>query len=163
MDLFPHDLSMILSLADTQPDTGALTRAELRTPGAQEPAVMRLGFAGGLTTMSRASNTSPTRERTLALRCDAGLLVFDDIQPWARKLAFLEGDRPEPRYIDLPEREPLADELRHFVEGIAGAPVTRGTAEEGLRVLRTIALCARREAKPLGPRRPIPVAERRVG
>ncbi len=162
MDLFPHDLSMILALADTQADAGAVTRAELRVPGAEAPALMRLGFAGGLTVESRASNTSPTRERTFALRCDAGLVVFDDIQPWPRKLALLGEGSGATRYVDLPEREPLAEELRHFVEGLAGQPVTRASAEEGLRVLRTIALCARRETKPRG-RLPATQPERRVG
>lgn len=164
MDLFPHDLSMILALADIQPGAGAVSRAVLQAPATEAAAVMRLGFAGGLTTLSRASNTSPSRERTLALRCDAGLFVFDDIQPWGRKLAMLEPGAAEPRYLELPEREPLAEELRHFVEGIAGAPVQRGTAEEGLRVLRTIALCARRGARPgAAARLPAEQAERRVG
>ncbi len=164
MDLFPHDLSMILALADTQADTGAVTRAELQVPGAEAPAVMRLGFAGGLTVQSRASNTSPTRERTFALRCEAGLFVFDDIQPWPRKLAVLDAGRSDTRYVDLPEREPLAEELRQFVDGVAGAPLTRGSAEEGLRVLRTIALCARRDSKPRSSRlSPAVQAERRVG
>src|SRR5262249_54352904 len=51
--------------------------------------------------------------------------------------------KAEAEIVDLPEREPLAAECRHFLECVASrtAPVSSG--EEGLRVLRVLVACQR--------------------
>ena len=162
LDLLPHDLSVILALTAVSPGLPLLARGHLAPERGEDPAELRLSFTGGLTAISRVSNQSTLRERRMAIRFARGLAVFDDLQPWPRKLAILDQGAADPRYLSLPEREPLAEELRHFVDGIGGAPVTRSTFEEGLKVLRLIAICGRRQGRGLAAPPPVPSVEHRA-
>jgi UDP-2-acetamido-3-amino-2,3-dideoxy-glucuronate N-acetyltransferase len=78
------------------------------------------------------------------------MIVFDDTQPWARKLALYrdymtwqDGAVPVPNqqaaeWVVVPESEPLRAECQHFCDCCRSRQRPRTDGEEGLRVLRVL-------------------------
>lgn len=121
-DLAPHDLSMILRLASQAPAQVSITGPGREGDG---PAEIRLSFASGLAARVRVSRVHPRRERTFAATLEKGRLVFDDTEPWERKLAVYRSparaesasvDGEVVEYVTLVPQEPLVAECLHFLE-----------------------------------------------
>ena len=85
-DLAPHDLSMILAITGTEP-------IEVRGEGAalldnlSDFAHLHMRFPNGLRSHLFASRLNPYRERRLTVVGTKAMAVFDDVEPWERKLA----------------------------------------------------------------------------
>src|SRR4029453_1149442 len=85
-DLAPHDLSMILAITGTAP-------VEVRGGGgALLDHLSHLGhlpmrFPNRLRSHLFTSRLNPYRERRLTVVGTKAMAVFDDVEPWARKLA----------------------------------------------------------------------------
>ena len=85
-DLAPHDLSMILAITGTAP-------VEVRGEGAalldhlSDFAHLHMRFPNGLRSHLFASRLNPYRERRLTVVGTKAMAVFDDVEPWERKLA----------------------------------------------------------------------------
>jgi predicted dehydrogenase len=149
LSLSPHDVSMILTLADAAPTSVAATGRAFVTPGVVDEVHADLGFPGGLHTHIAASWLSPFKEQKLVVVGETGALVFDDVRPWPEKLmrrdqaVSLTDAGPiaaggEPRFVDLLAEPPLTREIRHFVEccQTRDAPLTG--IDEGIRVQRVL-------------------------
>jgi predicted dehydrogenase len=154
LSLSPHDVSMILALADAAPTSVAATGRAFVTPGVADEVHADLGFAnshslGGLHAHVAASWLSPFKEQKLVVVGETGALVFDDVRPWPEKLmrrdqaVRLTDAGPvaaggEPRFVDLLAEPPLTREIRHFVEccQTRDAPLTG--IDEGIRVQRVL-------------------------
>jgi predicted dehydrogenase len=162
-DLAPHDISMILALAGKDPieihGEGAAILDEL-----SDFAHLHLLFPGGLRSHLFASRLNPYRERRLAVVGLEAMAVFDDVEPWERKLALYRHKiwhdngqwaytQIEPTYIPIDNGQPLTRELQHFLtcmqtreaprtggaEGIMALKIlTAGTVRDGGRVTRQI-------------------------
>ncbi len=147
----PHDISVILSLANRQlPELvrcmgGAFLHSEVA-----DTTMTTLRFAGGLRAHIYVSWLNPFKEQKLTVVGSEGMMVFDDTLPWAEKLVLYrdylkwkDGQMPQPNkltgeLIQVPEVEPLAEECRHFLQRCADRQPPRTDGSEGLRVLRVL-------------------------
>lgn len=149
LSLSPHDVSMILALADAAPISVEASGGAFVTPGVADEVHADLGFPGGLHAHLAASWLSPFKEQKLVVVGEIGALVFDDVRPWPEKLmrrdqavAPIEGlpvaSGGEPRFVDLLAEPPLTREIRHFVKccQTRAAPLTG--IDEGIRVQRVL-------------------------
>lgn len=147
-DLAPHDLSMILAI------TGSLP-IEVRGEGAalldhlSDFAHLHMRFAGGLRSHLFTSRLNPYRERRLTVVGTRAMAVFDDVEPWTRKLAVYRHavwqdsgqwafTMNEPAYVPVAEGMPLTRELEHFIECVQTRQEPRTGGEEAIGVLRIL-------------------------
>jgi len=147
-DLAPHDLSMILAITGSAP-------VEVRGEGAalldhlSDFAHLHMEFPNGLRSHLFASRLNPYRERRLTVVGTKAMAVFDDVEPWARKLALYPHEvwkdsgqwaftTNEPTYVSVEEGMPLTRELQHFLHCIETReqPLTDG--EEAIDVLKIL-------------------------
>ena len=146
----PHDVSMILALAGTFPERIAAHGVAVLNPEVADVTTTQLAFPGGLRAEIHVSWLNPVKEQRLVVVGRDGMAVLDDGAPWPRKLVLYphriawQGGLPvaEPAAgepVALVPAEPLAVELRHFLDCIAvgATPITDGA--EGLAVLRVLA------------------------
>ena len=147
-DLAPHDLSMILAITGSFPE-------EIRGEGAalldhlSDFAHLHMRFPGGLRSHLFTSRLNPYRERRLTVVGTKAMAVFDDVEPWERKLAVYRHavwqdsghwafTANEPTYVPVSEGMPLTRELRHFLECIDTRAEPRTSGEEAIDVLRIL-------------------------
>ncbi|MGE3306355.1 MAG: Gfo/Idh/MocA family protein [Rhizobiaceae bacterium] len=147
-DLAPHDLSMILAITGTEP-------TEVRGEGAavldhlSDFAHLHMRFPNGLRGHLFASRLNPYRERRLTVVGTKAMAVFDDVEPWSRKLAIYRhtvwqdsgawaATQNEPSYVPVAEGMPLTRELQHFMSCIETRAEPRTGGEEAIRVLRIL-------------------------
>lgn len=147
-DLAPHDLSMILAITGTEP-------IEVRGEGAalldnlSDFAHLHMRFPNGLRSHLFASRLNPYRERRLTVVGTKAMAVFDDVEPWERKLAVYHHavwqdsgqwafTTNEPSYVAVGEGMPLTRELEHFIRCIETRAEPRTSGEEAIRVLRIL-------------------------
>ena len=144
-DLCPHDLSLILALAGSLPQSVICHGVSHITTGVVDILSTGLGFAGGLSANMQTSWISPYKEHRLTVTGETGSLVFDDTKPHNEKLTLYQDsitqsgtlftiERASPLALPVPETEPLKNEVSAFValcdEGVI--PVTN--SQEALQV-----------------------------
>ena len=147
-DLAPHDLSMILAITGTEP-------LEVRGEGAavldhlSDFAHLHLRFPHNVRGHLFASRLNPYRERRLTVVGTKAMAVFDDMEPWDRKLAVYKhsiwqnngqwaSTTEEPTYIKVAQGMPLTRELQNFITSIETRQPPRTDGEEAIRVLRIL-------------------------
>ena len=147
-DLAPHDLSMILAITGTEPD-------EVRGEGAalldrlSDFAHLHMHFPNNIRGHLFASRLNPYRERRLTVVGTKAMAVFDDVEPWERKLAVYRHavwqdsghwafTANEPSYVPIRQDMPLTRELQHFIDCIETRQRPRTDGEEAIRVLRIL-------------------------
>lgn len=144
--LAPHDVSMILALVGEAPVTVRASGAYLTHPAIADTAHVALGFADGAAAEIRASWLHPFKEQRLVAVGTQASVVFDDREPWGRKLVLYRhrfgerdgapfADRAEPEAVEVEPGEPLRLECRHFLDCIRTGHAPRTDGREGLRVL----------------------------
>ncbi len=144
-DLAPHDLSMILAITGQPP-------AEIHGEGAalldhlSDFAHVHMRFPSGLRSHLFTSRLNPYRERRLTVVGTKAMAVFDDVEPWERKLAVYRHavwqdsgqwafTTNEPSYVTIRQGMPLTRELEHFLDCIKTRATPRTSGEEGIMVL----------------------------
>lgn len=148
-DLAPHDLSLVLQIAQGAPvDIQTLRRTVLSNE--TDSADIALRFESGVTAEIHVSRISPYRDRRFSVIGTDGMITFDDLAPEGQKLvyyghevwrqedhfAFRNGD---PEYIETTPGLPLDRELRHFLECIETRQPPRTGAEEAVETVRILA------------------------
>jgi predicted dehydrogenase len=148
--LGPHDVSTILTLVGAEPSAvDAVAGFHLRDTIA-DTATLHLSFPGGERAQINMSWLHPFKEHRMMVIGSNAMIVFDDGEPWGRKLLLyphqvsMAGERPtamraDPVPIALEEREPLRLECEHFLNCIRLGLEPRTDGEEGLRVVRVLA------------------------
>jgi len=145
----PHDISMILGLVDSEPESVQAHSANHLNPDIADQAVGLMTFANNISAHVFVSWLNPFKEQKLVVVGENAMLVFDDTLPWGRKLASYahsvewQSSRPvavkaEPIYIDLPQAEPLRNECQHFIDSVSTGSAPRTDGKEGLRVLKVL-------------------------
>ena len=147
-DLAPHDLSMILAITGTEPlavrGEGAALLDHL-----SDFAHLHMRFPGNLRGHLFTSRLNPYRERRLTVVGTKAMAVFDDVEPWGRKLAvyrhavWQDSGRwaftaNEPSYVTVEQGMPLTRELEHFMSCVETRSEPRTGGEEAIRVLRIL-------------------------
>jgi predicted dehydrogenase len=147
-DLAPHDLSMILALTGEAP-------VEVRGEGAalldhlSDFAHVHMRFPSGVRGHLFASRLNPYRERRLTVVGTKAMAVFDDVEPWERKLAVYRHavwqdsgqwafTTNEPSYVEVEQGMPLTRELEHFIQCIGTRAEPRTGGDEAIAVLRIL-------------------------
>lgn len=148
----PHDLSLILALAGDRLPATVRCEGHALLPGSPcDAATLTLRFENpSLTAQAYVGWVQPIKEARLSAVGSEGAAVFDDTQPWPRKLQRFDGhrpdhdprtgsaDRPAPSFAELRESEPLLSEARHFVECCTTRRAARTDAEEACRVVAVL-------------------------
>jgi UDP-2-acetamido-3-amino-2,3-dideoxy-glucuronate N-acetyltransferase len=145
----PHDISMILSLAEDEPETVQTMGGYYLHKKIADVTTTHFEFKSGLQAHIFVSWLHPFKEQKLVVVGDQKMAVFNDTKPWADKLWLYPHEikwehnmpvpaKAEPETVDVVQEEPLRQECEHFLHCIATGqqPVTDG--KEGLRVLRVL-------------------------
>jgi predicted dehydrogenase len=157
-DIAPHDLAMLFAITGEAPDRVHMESAGLVSE-APDFAHLHMHFPAGVRAHCFISRLSPRRDRTFTVIGDAGTAVFDDLEPWERKLTLyrhqIRGEAgmvrlqgAEAEHVALPETPPLEAELAHFIACIRDGRRPRADVAEGLAVLRVLAAVAEQGAAP---------------
>ncbi len=150
----PHDVSMALFLLDDAPNRVAAQGRSYLQPGVEDVVFLTMEFATGVLAHVQLSWLDPHKERKLTVVGAKKMVVFDDMEPreklriydkgvdrppeygsYGESLAIREGDIFIPK---IPNIEPLAAELGHFVRVARGGEAPRAGAEDGVRVVRVL-------------------------
>jgi predicted dehydrogenase len=147
-DLAPHDLSMILAITGMPPDKVHGEGAAL-LDNLSDFAHLHMQFPNGIRSHLFTSRLNPYRERRLTVVGTKAMAVFDDVEPWERKLAVYRHaiwqdsgqwafTADEPSYVAVEQGMPLTRELEHFISCIETRSTPRTTAEEAIDILRIL-------------------------
>lgn len=143
----PHDFSMVLGLAGTEPQWVSTLPVRVVNPDIPDQYFVQLRFPGGLTAHVNVSWLSPYKEHKLTVLGSTGALVFEDTAlERARKLViyrdYVDSSGATARFnkgpgepVDWPANEPLEAELRAFLSAARGLEGNRSGPEEAIPVL----------------------------
>lgn len=147
----PHDVSVILSLCGFQlPEKVRCVGADYLSHGVDDTTITTLKFNGGVRAHIYVSWLNPFKEQKLTIVGSHGMMVFDDTQPWGKKLQLYQnhvtwthGRTPtanivEPIAIDPEQKEPLKEECIHFIHCCDERIAPKTDGPEGLRVLQVL-------------------------
>lgn len=146
--LAPHDISLILSLVNEEPEEVKTHRGSYISDGIEDIALINLTFRGNIKAHIFVSWLNPFKEQKLVVVGSNGMLVFDDVSKeklflYPHKIEWIEGKMPvakkeNEQIIEVESGEPLKLELTHFIECVKDRkkPLTDG--EEGLKVLKVL-------------------------
>ncbi|MBI9079209.1 MAG: Gfo/Idh/MocA family oxidoreductase [Pseudodesulfovibrio sp.] len=145
----PHDISMILSLADEEPEKVMATGGSYLHKTIADVTTTHLEFSSGLKAHIFVSWLHPFKEQKLVVVGDKKMAVFDDTLSWKDKLLIYPHkihwennipvpDKAEAERIEVPENEPLRLECQQFLHCIESGQPPYTDGSEGLRVLRVL-------------------------
>jgi UDP-2-acetamido-3-amino-2,3-dideoxy-glucuronate N-acetyltransferase len=145
----PHDISMILSLAQEDPESVLTTGGFYLHKKIADVTTTHLDFASGLRAHIFVSWLHPFKVQELVVVGDRKMAVFDDTRPWGDKLLLYPHEikwqdnvpvpaKAEPEKLDIPQAEPLRVECQKFLDCMTHGkqPFTDGS--EGLKVLKIL-------------------------
>ena len=150
----PHDVSVALHLLGEAPVRVTAQGSSYLRPGVEDVVFLHMEFASGTLAHIQLSWLDPHKARRLTVVGDKKMVTFDDMETreklriydkgvsrppeyasWGESLAIREGDIFIPK---IPNVEPLAAELAHFVRVARGAEAPRAGAADGVRVVRVL-------------------------
>jgi predicted dehydrogenase len=147
-DLGPHDLSMIVALTRSEP-TAVHGEGSAFVDQLNDFAHLHMRFPEHVAAHLFVSRLSPYRERRLSVVGSEAMAVFDDLEPWERKVALYRHkvwdengrwkfEQSEPEYLPVEPGMPLTRELEHFIHCVETRETPRTDGEEAIRVLRIL-------------------------
>lgn len=148
-DLAPHDLSMIMALAGgLSPISLQFGQQNILGPGA-DFANLIMEFPGNIKATLSVSRLTPYFERRLTVIGSKAMAVFDDLEPWDKKLAVYDynvekhglswsGAHSQPHYATIDTALPLTKELLHFINCVEMRETPRTDGNEAIRTLRIL-------------------------
>ncbi len=150
--LAPHDISMVLAVANEFPSVVAATGTKMLQADIEDAVSATLSFSGGVQGYIFASWLLPSKEQRLIACGEHGMLVFDDTAAWDQKLIFHDycvvraDGRPHIKHgvaepVPAREIQPLRNEIDHFLAAVVSRQNPRTDAAEALRVLRVLKAC----------------------
>ena len=147
--LAPHDVSMLRALAEGEPRVVSAAAGYHLRADVADTLHAHLEFPGGVAAHLALSWYHPVKEQRLIVVGTDGMVVFDDVEPWERKLVLHrhtvdwragqpEAVRGVAEPIALEPAEPLKAELQHFLDCIESGTTPRTDGSEALKVVQTI-------------------------
>ncbi len=145
----PHDISMILALAQEEPEYVMATGGNYLHRKIADVTTTHLEFASGLKAHVFVSWLHPFKEQTLVVVGDRNMAVFKDTVPWGEKLhlyphniSWHDGipvpDKKEPIRVEIEPGEPLKAECTHFLACVETRRTPVTDAKEGIEVLKVL-------------------------
>jgi len=149
----PHDVSILLALLKTMPQSVAAHGATYLHQGIEDVVFALLNFPNNIVGHIHASWLDPSKTRQMTFVGSEKMIVYDDVDPEAKikiydkgvykrgdafgefQMRVRSGDLYIPK-IDL--TEPLKYECAHFLECIRENKTPRTDGENGLRVVRVL-------------------------
>jgi len=155
----PHDVSVALYLLGDMPVRVAAQGRCYLQPQVEDVVFVTLEFQSGVMAHVQLSWLDPHKVRKLTVVGSKKMVVFDDMEPREKLRVYDKGVERPPEYMSygealtiregdifipkIPNVEPLAVELRHFVRVARGAEAPRTGAEDGVRVVRVLEAASR--------------------
>jgi predicted dehydrogenase len=149
----PHDVSIMLALLKTMPQSVSAQGATFLHPSIQDVVFALLRFQNNIVGHIHASWLDPSKTRQMTIVGSEKMIVYDDVDPEAKlkiydkgvykrgdafgefQMRIRSGDLYIPK-IDL--TEPLRYECAHFLECIRENKTPRTDGENGLRVIQVL-------------------------
>ncbi|MCX7720173.1 MAG: Gfo/Idh/MocA family oxidoreductase [Dictyoglomus thermophilum] len=145
--LAPHDVSLILMLTEKMPKRIYYQGLSYITKGIDDIALASLEFENGIRGHIFVGWWHPYKEQKLVVIGSKGMLIFDDTTEeklflYPHKVEWNNGipvaKKEEMRVIPVEKKEPLKEELLHFIECVKERKSPRTDVYEGLRVLKVL-------------------------
>jgi predicted dehydrogenase len=155
----PHDVSMALYLLEEAPVRVAAHGKSYLQPNVEDVVFLTMEFGSGVLAHVQLSWLDPHKERKLTVVGATKMVVFDDMEAREKLRIYDKGVERPPEYGSygealsiregdifipkIPNVEPLAAELGHFVRVARGTEPPRASAEDGVRVVRVLEAATR--------------------
>jgi UDP-2-acetamido-3-amino-2,3-dideoxy-glucuronate N-acetyltransferase len=167
----PHDISMILALIGREPERVEAAGVRCLDDRIADIADVRLFFPDGARAHVAVSWLHPVKEQKLTVIGSRAMAVFDDGEPWERKLTLYRhavdwrdglptAQKADGESVAVDPGEPLELECAHFLHCVASGEKPRTDGAEGVRVLAVLDRAARAmagAASPAPPASPSPL------
>lgn len=154
-DLAPHDISILLYLLGSMPESICAQGNGCVQEGIEDVAYMTMRFPGNVLTHMRLSWLDPRKTRRITVVGSKKMVIYDDVEPQEKikvydkrvnairhydtfgefQFAYHYGDIVTP-YIHFDE--PLRIECGHFIECIQEGKQPQTNGENGLRVVQIV-------------------------
>ncbi len=144
----PHDISVILMLTGDEPIKITGSGGSYLNDGIFDITLTSLIFKNKIKAHIFVSWLHPFKEQKLVVVGSEAMAVFDDMSKeklliYPHKITWTEGKIPiankaEAKAIELPNIEPLKEELLHFIECLQERKTPKTDGQEGLRVLKVL-------------------------
>ena len=145
----PHDISMLLSIANQDPEFISTHSVSILQNNIADSATLNLTFKSGLKSHISVSWLHPYKEQKLVITGKTAMLIFDDTKPWNEKLSIQKYQcemtkrlsvlkNTDKEYIKVIEEEPLKNECQHFIDIIENNTKPLTNEIEGLKVLQVL-------------------------
>ena len=144
----PHDISIILMLLEEEPVKVSAFGSDILNKGIYDTTVTTLEFKSGIKGHIFVSWLNPFKEQKLVVVGSKKMAVFDDVSKeklfiYPHKIEWKDGKIPvahkaEFYTVDVEQKEPLKEEMKHFIECVLERKTPRTDGEEGLRVLKIL-------------------------
>jgi predicted dehydrogenase len=154
----PHDISMILSLANQDLEFISTHSASILKNDTADTATIHITFKSGLKSHILVSWLHPYKEHKLVVIGKSAMLIFNDTKPWKEKLTIqryqveiTDGSpllkKSDQEYIKVIEEEPLRNECQHFIEVVEKNIHPLTNEIEGLQVLKVLTAATQSQVK----------------
>lgn len=145
----PHDISLILMLLnDEEPEYVDAYGGIYVKPGIYDTTLTTLQFKSGVKAHIFVSWLHPFKEQKLVVVGENKMAVFDDVSNeklliFPHKIDFINGDIPVARKaesypVEFTNKEPLKEELLHFIHCMETRQPAKTDGREGVRVLNIL-------------------------
>jgi UDP-2-acetamido-3-amino-2,3-dideoxy-glucuronate N-acetyltransferase len=144
----PHDISVILMLVGDEPVKVSCFGEDYLNEGVCDITLSTLEFKNKIKAHIFVSWLHPFKEQKLIVVGSKAMAVFDDLSQqklsvYPHRIEWEDGKIPvaykaEHYDIKIESKEPLKEELRHFLECIQDRCAPKTDGEEGLKVLRIL-------------------------
>lgn len=154
-DLAPHDLSMLRYWLGADPvEVTARGQSYLR-PGIEDVVFLTLRYPSGILAGIQVSWLDPIKDRRVTIVGDRKMVVYDDVHPTEKVRVYDKGASYVPRGGEFAEfmaavrdgdivipkldlREPLHEQLAHFIDCVETGSAPRSDGREGLAIVRVL-------------------------
>lgn len=146
----PHDISLILMLIGEEPKKVEAFGGDYLNRGIYDTTLTMLEFKNGIKAHIFVSWIHPYKEQKLIVVGSKAMAVFDDLTKeklfvYPHKIEWVDGKIPlaqkaEYYKVEVENKEPLKEELIHFIDCVKNRKQPRTDGEEGLKVLKILEL-----------------------
>lgn len=144
----PHDISVTLSIIGEEPVRITATGSSYLNKGIYDVTLTSMEFRNDVNAHIFVSWLHPFKEQKLVVVGSKNMAVFDDLTKeklfiYPHQITWKDGripvaEKAEHYCVKVREKEPLREELEHFIDCISERKTPKTSGEEGLSVLRVL-------------------------